>query len=206
MKFVNKGIIQIYARIVFFILMVFTPWNVAMAQDGRYNDWHMGTGMMGNWGMGWFGGIFMMFFWVLIIVGLILFVRWLFQVTGRSRSDGSSGDSAQSVAGEHGLLLAATVQVHTVATVGDDRQRTVGRDGSAWVGARHSLPLAAVVVQDATPRFHADRPVGSDEDRAHEGVLQVTGELGAIPGLDGKAGGQPDGPVGCGGDALASGR
>jgi uncharacterized membrane protein len=50
-----------------------------MAQGGRFNDWHMGAGMMGNWGMGGFGGIFMMFFWVLIIVGLILFIRWLFR-------------------------------------------------------------------------------------------------------------------------------
>ena len=75
----------------------FAPWNFASAQGGRYNDWHMGPGMMGNWDMGWFGGIFMIFFWVLIIVGLILTIRWLFQVTGRSRPDGSSASRAIEV-------------------------------------------------------------------------------------------------------------
>lgn len=27
----------------------------ALAQWGRYDGWHMGSGMMGGWGMGWFG-------------------------------------------------------------------------------------------------------------------------------------------------------
>jgi hypothetical protein len=30
----------------------------ALAQSGRYKGWHMGRGMMGGWGLGWFGGIF----------------------------------------------------------------------------------------------------------------------------------------------------
>jgi putative membrane protein len=51
-------------------------------------------GMMGNWGMGWFGGIFMIIFWILVIVGLMLAIRWLFQFTGSSRADGSSGSRA----------------------------------------------------------------------------------------------------------------
>ena len=53
--------------------------NHALAQSGRYSDWHMGPGMMGSWGMGGFGMIFMMVFWVLAIVGLIFIVKWLIQ-------------------------------------------------------------------------------------------------------------------------------
>jgi putative membrane protein len=53
--------------------------NHALAQSGRYSDWHMGPGMMGSWGMGGFGMIFMMVFWVLAIVGLVFLVKWLVQ-------------------------------------------------------------------------------------------------------------------------------
>ena len=35
----------------------------ALAQWGDNRGWHMGPGMMGEWGMGWFGGIFMIIFW-----------------------------------------------------------------------------------------------------------------------------------------------
>ena len=74
-----------------------TPWNFALAGGGRYNDWHLGPAMMGTWGMGWFGGIFMVFFWILIIVGLILFVRWLIQATGRNDVAGNTGSSALEI-------------------------------------------------------------------------------------------------------------
>ncbi len=56
-----------------FGLLVFLP-GTALAQGGY---WGMGPGMMGGWGMGWFGGIFMMLFWALIIVALVFFIRWL---------------------------------------------------------------------------------------------------------------------------------
>ena len=64
--------------IVLSVLNVF-PLSVAFAQEGRHQGWQMGPGMMGSWGMGWFGGIFMIVFWILVIVGLIFMVRWLVQ-------------------------------------------------------------------------------------------------------------------------------
>ena len=56
----------------------------ALCQQRNYGDWHMGPGMMDGWGMGWFGGFFMIVFWVLVIVALIFFIKWLVQ---NSKSD-----------------------------------------------------------------------------------------------------------------------
>jgi len=64
--------------------------NPTLAQSGRYNDWHMGRWMMDGWGMGWFGMIFMIIFWGLIIVVLVSLIRWLIQNTS---SKGPSGVS-----------------------------------------------------------------------------------------------------------------
>lgn len=51
------------------------PARPAFAHWGRYEDWSMGSGMMG--GMGWFGAILMVAFWVLVLVGLFLLIKWL---------------------------------------------------------------------------------------------------------------------------------
>ena len=77
-----------------FILLLFFTASESMAQWRGYGDWHMGPGMMGGYGMGWFGGIFMIVFWVLVIVGLVFLIKWLIQSTkaesGRSISNSSS--------------------------------------------------------------------------------------------------------------------
>jgi putative membrane protein len=51
----------------------------------------MGQGMMGGWGMGWFGGIFMILFWILILIGLVFVIKWLIQSTSKARNNGQSG-------------------------------------------------------------------------------------------------------------------
>jgi putative membrane protein len=68
----------------------------ALAQSGRYSDWHMGPGMMGSWGMGEFGMIFMVALWVLAIVGLIFLLKWLMQ-TAIGKKEGTHGNSLQAV-------------------------------------------------------------------------------------------------------------
>jgi len=58
----------------------------------------MGRWMAGDWGMGWFGMIFMFLFWGLIIVGLVFLIRWLIQTTGdRSNSGVSMGSNAMDI-------------------------------------------------------------------------------------------------------------
>lgn len=53
----------------------------------------MGPGMMDGWGIGWFGGIFMIVFWILVIVGLVFLIRWLVQSTKSGSHPGPAGPS-----------------------------------------------------------------------------------------------------------------
>jgi putative membrane protein len=73
------------------LFAILFPWNQALAQQQGYGGWGMGPGMMGNWGMGGFGMIFMMVFWVLVIVGLVFLVKWLIQTTSSGKTNGSTG-------------------------------------------------------------------------------------------------------------------
>ena len=64
----------------------------------RGYEWGHGPGMMG-WGsgMGWFGGIIMVIFWIAVIVGIVLLIRWLI-ISTRTPSHGtSSGESALDI-------------------------------------------------------------------------------------------------------------
>ena len=79
------------------VFLVLFSSTTALAQWGDNRGWHMGPGMMGGWGMGWFGGIFMMIFWVLVLVGLIFCIKWLIQATSRSRSDACSSERALDI-------------------------------------------------------------------------------------------------------------
>ncbi|MCF8024735.1 MAG: SHOCT domain-containing protein [Desulfobacteraceae bacterium] len=79
-------------------LMLFQAGHPALAQRGNYGDWHMGPGMMGGWGVaGWFGGIFMLVVWVLVIVGLIYLIKWLVQSTKAEPGKSGTADSTRSL-------------------------------------------------------------------------------------------------------------
>ena len=79
------------------LLMLFIPWSGALAQWGNNQGWHRGPGMMGGIGMGWFGGIFMILFWILVLVGLVFFIKWLIQSTGSGRAGGGSSNRALEI-------------------------------------------------------------------------------------------------------------
>ena len=69
----------------------------ALAQYGNNQGWQMGPGMMGGWGMGWFGGTIMIIFWILILVALVLFIKWLVQNTGRNHAGLDRGNRALEI-------------------------------------------------------------------------------------------------------------
>ena len=73
------------------------PYGQVLAQTGRYGGWNMGPGMMGEWGMGWFGSLFMVVFWILILVGLVFLIRWLIQSTGRDKTTGNGSNRALEI-------------------------------------------------------------------------------------------------------------
>lgn len=80
----------------------------ALAQQRDYS-WGMGHGMMDNWGIGGFGMVFMMIFWVLVIVGLVLLVKWLIQAAGSGKAAGQKGAGARlffSISGRPGVSIA----------------------------------------------------------------------------------------------------
>jgi putative membrane protein len=53
----------------------------------------MGPGMMGSWGMGWFGFIFVILIVILVVVGLIIFLPQLKQKYKINEVGTSSGKS-----------------------------------------------------------------------------------------------------------------
>lgn len=67
--------------------------DFVLAQWGHSGNWPMGPGMMGS--MGWFGAVMMLVFWILLIVGLILLIKWLLIKT---RSESAPKADSQSPA------------------------------------------------------------------------------------------------------------
>ena len=70
-----------------------------LAQGPGYGGWGMHHGPMG-WGygsMGWIWHILMMAFWVAIIIGIILFIRWLVVSSRTGALKGHSENSALEI-------------------------------------------------------------------------------------------------------------
>lgn len=78
-------------------LWLLWPLDGALAQTGRYHDWHMMPGMMDHWGFGWYGGVFTIAFWILVLVGLVFVVKWLIQSTGRDKTVEGKTDRALEI-------------------------------------------------------------------------------------------------------------
>ena len=76
----------IVSTFVFFLLGPY-PITTAFAQQRRFD----------GWGMGWFGGIFMIVFWILLLVGLVFVIRWLVQATGKKGNSGQHGSRAMEI-------------------------------------------------------------------------------------------------------------
>jgi len=79
------------------IVFLFCAWTRVLAQDDRYRGWHMGPDMMYGWGMGWFGGIFFLVFWILVIVGMVFLIRWLIHASKGHSEVRSSGSRALEI-------------------------------------------------------------------------------------------------------------
>jgi len=69
-----------------------------LAIQWRGYEWGHGPGMMGGgYGMGWFGSILMIAFWIAVIVGIVLLIRWLIISTRTTSHIMSSGESALEI-------------------------------------------------------------------------------------------------------------
>lgn len=89
----RKRIITFVAGIVF----LFCGWNKVLAQGSEYRGWHMGPDMMFGWGMGWFGAILFLIFWILVIVGMVFLIKWLIHMSKGHSEVRSSGSRALEI-------------------------------------------------------------------------------------------------------------
>ena len=76
------------------MVAAFLPLGNALAQ-WRGREWGHGPGMMGGYGGGGIGSIIMVAFWVAVIVGIVLLIRWLVMSTSGEVSE--SEDSALEI-------------------------------------------------------------------------------------------------------------
>ena len=79
------------------VLIMISTFGLAYAQRGGRGGWESCPFSMGGYGMGWFGGIFMLVFWILIIVGIVFLIRWLIHSTKGGTGGTQSGSRAMEI-------------------------------------------------------------------------------------------------------------
>ena len=87
-------ILRLSAGVSLPLFAILYPFDQVLAQQRSNSGWGMGPGMMGNWGMGGSGMIFMMIFWVLVIVALVFLIKWLIQTTSSRKASEQTGSGA----------------------------------------------------------------------------------------------------------------
>jgi putative membrane protein len=70
--------------------------SVFADRPGYGEGYGMGPWMMWGYGMGWFGPIIMIIFWIAVIVGIILLIRWVI-VSSRKEYKVKSDESALEI-------------------------------------------------------------------------------------------------------------
>jgi len=84
----------------FLALMAFETVSLplAFAHGGMTGNGHFLPWLTGSWGMGWFGLVFTLLFWILVILGIIALVRWIVQAaSGKDRLDAINGESSRAM-------------------------------------------------------------------------------------------------------------
>jgi putative membrane protein len=66
-----------------FITFLIYPWDEALAQTGRSNNWHMTPEVMGRWCT----ECIMIAFWILVLVVLIMLIRWMLRLTNKEKGN-----------------------------------------------------------------------------------------------------------------------
>ncbi|MFH1480592.1 MAG: SHOCT domain-containing protein [Pseudomonadota bacterium] len=61
------------------------PGRLSHAAGGSFGSWCSGPGIMGGYGMGGFGFIFMIAFWILILAGVFSAIRWIIRASGQHK-------------------------------------------------------------------------------------------------------------------------
>ena len=93
----NENVLKLSVVLFSPILIILSAASAVYAQWGGRGNWETCPFSMGGYGMGWFGGIFMLVFWILIIVGIVFLIRWLIHSSKGQAVGTQSGARAMDI-------------------------------------------------------------------------------------------------------------